>query len=181
MDLGAMVCLPKNPNCRICPIVSRCYAYQNDLVGEIPKKKLRKKKRTESKCLLMLVFDGRSSGKDLFLEKRVGQELWGGLWSLPEVELSEDPRAWCERHFTNKVLSIDPWEPIKQPLSNYILYIHPIKIRMDGRFDYRSTTYRPRAVPEPTMNTGCFTLSKTLDSSFGFPVPVNRLINQLTQ
>ena len=181
MDLGAMVCLPKNPNCRICPIVSRCYAYQNDLVDEIPKKKLRKKKRTESKCLLMLVFDGRSSGKDLFLEKRVGQGLWGGLWSLPEVELSEDPRAWCERHFTNKVLSIDPWEPIKQPLSNYILYIHPIKIRMDGRFDYMSTTYHPRAVPEPTMNTGCFTLSKNLDSSFGFPVPVNRLINQLTQ
>ena len=181
MDLGATVCLPKNPNCHICPIISRCYAHQYHLVDEIPKKKPITKKRTESKYLLMLIFDGRSNTKDLFLEKRIGQSLWGGLWSLPEIELSEDPRSWCERHFTNTILSIDPWEPIKQPLSNYILYIHPVRIRMDGRLNYMHTSCHPRAFPKPKLNSGCFALTKTLEANFGFPGPVNRLVNQLTK
>ena len=163
MDLGATICLSRNPNCSICPIQSRCYAYQNHLVDEIPSKKPQKKKRTESKYFLMIVFDRNK----LFLERRKSKGIWGGLWSFPEVNLSDDPKVWCEQQFTNKILSVDLWEPFKHSFSHYNLYIHPIEIRMDGKF--MNQTDKPRTQSFNQEQLG----------SLGLSAPVRGLVNQL--
>jgi len=163
MDLGAMVCLPRNPDCLICPIQRRCYSYQNHLIDEIPGKKPKKKKRSESKYFLMVVFDEDK----LFLERRKPTGIWGGLWSMPEIKLSDDPKEWCAKQFTNKILSIDPWEPFKHSFSHYNLYIHPIEIRMDGRFMNKTNK----------TITDSFNLEQL--SSLGLSTPVKGLVNQL--
>ena len=163
MDLGATICLPRNPNCSICPIQSRCYAYQNHLVDEIPSKKPQKKKRTESKYFLMIVFDRNK----LFLERRKSKGIWGGLWSFPEVNLSDDPKVWCEQQFTNKILSVDLWEPFKHSFSHYNLYIHPIEIRMDGQFMNQTDKPRTQSFNQEQLE------------SLGLSAPVKGLVNQL--
>ena len=163
MDLGATVCLPKNPNCSNCPIVSKCYSYLNQLVDEIPRKKLAKKKRTESTYFLMIIFDG----KKLFLEKRKPKGIWGGLWSFPQIQLADDPKVWCEQQFTNNILWVDPWEPFKHSFSHFDLYIHPIQIRMDGQF--MNTAHKPK------MQS--FSLNQL--GSLGLSAPVKGLVNQL--
>ena len=163
MDLGATVCLPRNPNCSICPIQRRCHAYENHLIDEIPTKKPKKKKRTESKYFLMIVFDENK----LFLEMRKPKGIWGGLWSFPEIKLSDDPKIWCKQQFTNKILSIDSWKPFKHSFSHYNLYIHPIEIRMDGQCMNKTNKSR----------TDAFNLEQ-LDS-LGLSAPVKELVNQL--
>ena len=163
MDLGAMICLPRNPNCSICPIQRRCYAHQNHLVDEIPSKKPKKKKRTESMYFLMIVFDGNK----LFLERRKPKGIWGGLWSFPQIQLADDPKVWCEQQFTNNILWVDPWEPFKHSFSHFDLYIHPIQIRMDGQF--MNTAHQPK--------TQSFSLDQL--GSLGLSAPVKGLVNQL--
>ncbi len=36
MELGAMICKPKNPECRICPISNACQAFQTNVVSMFP-------------------------------------------------------------------------------------------------------------------------------------------------
>ena len=111
----------------------------------------------------MIVFDGNK----LFLERRKSKGIWGGLWSMPEINLSDDPKEWCAEKFANKILSVDSWKPFKHSFSHYNLYIHPIEIRMDGQF--MNKTDKPR------MNS--FN-SEQLDS-LGMSTPVKGLVNQL--
>ena len=163
MDLGATICLSRNPHCSICPIQRRCYAYRNHLVDEIPNKKPKNKKRTKSKYFLMIFFDGNK----LFLERRKPKGIWGGLWSMPEIKLSDDPKEWCAQQFANKILSVDSWEPFKHSFSHYNLYIHPIEIRMDGQFMNKMD--KPR--------TDSFNLEQL--SSLGMSAPIKELVDQL--
>ncbi|MBM23619.1 MAG: A/G-specific adenine glycosylase [Gammaproteobacteria bacterium] len=163
MDLGATVCLPRNPNCSVCPIEARCYAYQNHLIDQIPHKKTKRKKRTESKYFLMLIFDGNK----LYLERRKTKGIWGGLWSFPEIKLSDDPKVWCQKKFSNKIISVKSWKPFKHSFSHYNLYIHPIEIRMDGQAMNKINKSR----------TGSFNPEEL--TSLGLSSPVKGLVKQL--
>ena len=111
----------------------------------------------------MIVFDGNK----LFLERRKPKGIWGGLWSMPEVKLSDDPKEWCTQEFSNKILSVESWEPFKHSFSHYNLYIHPIEIRMDGQFMNKTDKSR----------TNSFNLEQL--GSLGMSAPVKGLVNQL--
>jgi len=163
MDLGATVCLPRNPNCSVCPIKARCYAYQNHLIDRIPRKKTKRKKRTESKCFLMIIFDENK----LYLERRKQKGIWGGLWSFPEIKLSDDPKVWCQKTFNNKIISVKSWKSFKHSFSHYNLYIHPIEIRMDGQSMKKANKSR----------TGSFHPEEL--TSLGLSSPVKGLVKQL--
>ena len=86
---------------------------------------------------------------------------------ISEVNLSDDPKVWCEQQFTNKILSVDLWEPFKHSFSHYNLYIHPIEIRMDGQF--MNQTDKPRTQSFNQEQLG----------SLGLSAPVRELVNQL--
>lgn len=53
MELGALICRPKSPQCGICPIRSRCSAFQEDRVEKLPVKsrKLQRQKLREEAYL----------------------------------------------------------------------------------------------------------------------------------
>lgn len=42
MDMGAVICSPKNPTCSICPLQSFCLSYKKNLQNEVPLPKPRK-------------------------------------------------------------------------------------------------------------------------------------------
>jgi adenine-specific DNA glycosylase len=46
MDIGALICTDKNPNCSMCPFKQNCYAYNLDCINEIPGKKEKKEKKS---------------------------------------------------------------------------------------------------------------------------------------
>lgn len=79
MDLGAVVCLPKAPRCRECPLRSRCSSYIRGLQDSIPPK--RAKKTTPHRDVVAAVF--RRKDGALFLMRRPHDGLLGGLWAFP--------------------------------------------------------------------------------------------------
>jgi A/G-specific adenine glycosylase len=81
MDLGAMVCQQSKPKCEACPLKKICASYLHHSQAEFPQKKpirVKPHKRT-----LMLLHRHQDQ---VLLWRRPPSGIWGGLWSLPEVD-----------------------------------------------------------------------------------------------
>ncbi|WP_047392240.1 A/G-specific adenine glycosylase [Chitinibacter sp. ZOR0017] len=82
MDLGATVCTPKKPTCLTCPMSADCQARLSNRQAELPTPK--PKKAVPEKSTVMLII--RNTQGQILLQKRPPTGIWGGLWSLPEVD-----------------------------------------------------------------------------------------------
>lgn len=79
MEIGATVCLSKNPRCFICPLTSICRSYQTATQHHYPLKKPKKPwKQVEEEVSCILNSEGK-----ILLEKRGAGEWRAGLWDLP--------------------------------------------------------------------------------------------------
>lgn len=101
MDLGAMVCTPRAPDCCHCPWKLYCTAYKQGLQSELP--------MTESRAPLPHKIIGVAviwNDKDQILIDRRRQEgLLGGLWEFPggKVEPAETLEACIQREIQEEL------------------------------------------------------------------------------
>lgn len=86
MDLGATICLPKNPRCLICPLMKICEARKNGTQELRPV--LKPKKATPQYVHAAAVIINR--GKVL-LSQRPTDGLLGGMWEFPNGRVEADP------------------------------------------------------------------------------------------
>ncbi len=82
MDLGATICLPRQPRCPICPLRRECKALRFGTVDRRPV--LRSKRRPPLYYLGAAVV--RRRGRVL-LAQRASEGLLGGLWEFPNARL----------------------------------------------------------------------------------------------
>ena len=83
MELGALICTPRNPSCDACPVHSRCVAYQTDRVDELPRPKAKPQTR-ELRIPLYLVTDRRGR----VLMRREHGRLMNAMLHLPHGDSS---------------------------------------------------------------------------------------------
>lgn len=81
MEFGALQCVPVSPRCDICPLSDVCIAYAQSAVDKYPVKQ--GKAKTKERFFNYL--DIRC-GRFLFLQKRVGNDIWKNLYELPLIE-----------------------------------------------------------------------------------------------
>ena len=89
MDLGAMVCTPRNSDCEACPLRRDCKALAQGLQNDLPKKAKKTVKPTRYGAAFVLV-NGR--GEVLF-ERRPEKGLLGGMLCLPGTPWTEEMPA----------------------------------------------------------------------------------------
>jgi A/G-specific adenine glycosylase len=82
MELGATVCLPRNPQCLVCPLAPHCRALAEGTVGQVPVK-LRKTEPVQIEGVLLLV---RRSGRILLSQNGPSARRLAGFWDLPEPD-----------------------------------------------------------------------------------------------
>lgn len=82
MELGALVCTPKSPDCAKCPLAKMCAAKKDGAWADYPVKK-GKKELPVRKMTAVIVKDAK--GRVLLVQNREGG-LLKGLWELPTVE-----------------------------------------------------------------------------------------------
>jgi A/G-specific adenine glycosylase len=90
MELGATVCVPKNPSCASCPVSSHCRAFLQDRVAGTPAPKVRAKV-TEIRAVALVAgtFSMGANGQFL-LEQRPKKGLLGGLHGFPLEVIDSD-------------------------------------------------------------------------------------------
>jgi A/G-specific adenine glycosylase len=82
MELGATVCLPRNPLCLVCPLTERCRARQEGTAAQLPVK-LRKTEPVRLDGILLVV---RNRGRILLRQRDAAQTRMAGFWDLPGPE-----------------------------------------------------------------------------------------------
>ncbi len=79
MELGALVCTPRNPRCTQCPVQSLCMARQRGTVSLRPP---RRPRRSRPHYTVVLAYLVDPQGRVL-LTRRRPEGFLGGLWELP--------------------------------------------------------------------------------------------------
>ncbi len=93
MDLGATVCKRSRPLCVACPLTAICQSYQQGTQQQYPgSKPARKRPQRHSWVLLHHSLD------QVLLERRPPSGIWGGLWSLPEVDDLQQLSDWQQQY-----------------------------------------------------------------------------------
>lgn len=87
MDLGATVCARK-PDCASCPLQADCQARLAGITRRLPAARPRRV-RPERRCSLLWMVD--ETGRT-WLQRRPMRGIWGGLWSLPELDWLDPDR-----------------------------------------------------------------------------------------
>ena len=128
MELGALVCLPKNPDCINCPINEFCKSYEKDLTNLIPFKSISNAKPLK-KIIVQIV-----QKKSLFLIlKRKEQGLLGGYWEFPfkNIEHEQDLKKYIDNAFT---------KVIKHSYTHFNLEMYPVFID-EGNIEINKNLY----------------------------------------
>jgi len=86
MEFGALQCVPKNPNCSICPLNSGCLALQLKKVDKLPFKS--KKLKIRKRFFNYIVFS--DVDRKTIVTKRSGKGIWHNLYEFPLVETDRE-------------------------------------------------------------------------------------------
>ena len=113
LDFGALQCVPRSPNCSICPFVHYCYAYKNNLVDILPTKAKKIKTRNRHFTYLLI-----RHGDYTFISKRKSKDIWKSLYEFPLIE-TEKPLA------AEKLLDDDEWKLLLASSDPEIVYFSP--------------------------------------------------------
>lgn len=84
MDLGAAICVPKQPRCDQCPLVTHCLAYRQGCQHSLP---VRKKNAPPAPVLLaaaVIAVEGK-----FLLRRRPPKGLLANMWEFPALEVDD--------------------------------------------------------------------------------------------
>ena len=156
MDLGATVCLQRQPKCGSCPVQTSCVAHQSGDPQRLPVKQKRLRvKPTRDVELLWL-----SIGDHVLLEKRPPKGIWGGLWCLPtDIGLAKQWALGTPQRMAS----------FAHELTHFKMVITPWRLELAAHAG---------AWPEPLANQ-CWVQTHRL-ADYGLPKPVRELLPSTT-
>jgi A/G-specific adenine glycosylase len=86
MELGALICTPREPKCHACPIAKHCFAFKNQRVNEFPN--LDKRPAATARRFAAFVIENRGN---FLVRQRPAGVVNAHLWEFPNIELNGAP------------------------------------------------------------------------------------------
>ena len=126
MDLGATLCTRSKPSCLLCPLERSCEAHLLGLEIRYPVPKPRK--AIPQRRTLMPMLANRDGA--ILLYRRPSSGLWGGLWSLPELDDPADIEHLVAQHALKRGTT-EPLEGLVHTFSHFQLAIEPWLVRVE--------------------------------------------------
>jgi A/G-specific adenine glycosylase len=85
MEFGALQCVPKKPQCEICPLNVSCYAFSQNKIDVLPYKS--KKIKIKTRFFNYLVIKNNDS---TIVRRRLAGDVWEGLYEFPLIETEHE-------------------------------------------------------------------------------------------
>ena len=159
MDLGATLCTRSKPSCNTCPLNTSCLAHAQQRVHQLPTPK--PKKISPQKYTTMLIL---RHGNDVLLQKRPAKGIWGGLWSLPEIDMQTIATEAALTNFGLEVETQEPLPVLQHAFTHYNLDLLPQPLDVLSK-------------PIPTPNTIWLPIEDAIGAAI--PTPVRKILLSL--
>lgn len=120
MELGALVCRPRKPECPACPIAGLCLGLARGTTQWRPVLKPGPEIIRINMACGVLAWDGR-----IYIQKRRNNDVWPGLWEFPGgvMESGEQPEETLVREYMEETgLAVAPGPAIGMLRSSYTRY-----------------------------------------------------------
>ena len=131
MELGALVCTPRNPQCGICPVRKLCVAFRENRVKELPN--LGKRETTTARHFIAFVVE--QQGRFLVRQRPDGV-VNAHLWEFPNVECvngKADVEQIFKTIFSFKPPEIRPLCTLKHSITRYRITLEAFHVQLGGR------------------------------------------------
>ncbi len=162
MDLGALCCTRKEPQCRRCPLAMMCRARAQGDPARYPAPRPRRSVPVRRVCMLVL----RNGTGEVLLERRPPRGIWGGLWSFPECPSQAHAAQWCIDQLGVAGRLISCWPVRRHTFSHFHLEITPLEIQIESG--------------EAVMEAACrLWYNPAQPGACGLAAPVARLIREM--
>lgn len=125
MDFGATLCTRSKPGCDRCPMQDACQAYVQQRVSQLPAPKPRKALPEKQTTMLMIVDAG-----EVLLERRPNQGIWGGLWSLPEMPLTDIATEHAQKTWGLHCEPLEVMPVLAHTFTHFKLHITPQPLQL---------------------------------------------------
>ncbi len=114
MEVGSVICLPRQPACDICPVAALCPTRRQGLQAEIPRPK---PKSAAVPLIEAAVVVARDDGRVLLRRCRKG-ERWEGLWDFPRFSFAQPEGPQVDAQLRQGVASLTGLEvAMERPLT----------------------------------------------------------------
>lgn len=154
MELGATICVPKNPRCVVCPVQRDCVARALGLQNVLPTKRAKKELPHKTIAAGVIYKNGK-----LLIQQRLSEGLLGGLWEFPggKVEAGESLEQCVAREVREELgIEIRVGEKIiavEHAYSHFSITLHAFRCEfVAGRVKISSAQkfkwVRPRALAQ---------------------------------
>lgn len=87
MDFGSLICKPQSPLCSQCPVQNSCFAFNNNVISELPVKSKKIQMKNRYFHYLLLRYQDT-----IYIHQRRQKDVWQHLFELFLIETSEDIR-----------------------------------------------------------------------------------------
>jgi A/G-specific adenine glycosylase len=140
MELGALVCTPRNPQCGICPVQQLCIAFRENRVNELPN--LGKRETTTARHFVAFVAgrDGR-----FLVRQRPAGVVNAHLWEFPNVEILNgkcNPKLAAKNILGVEPTRIKPFYTVKHSITRYRITLEAFRMDLGGT-SYTSPHSKP--------------------------------------
>ncbi len=137
MELGALVCLPKAPLCRRCPLRRCCFALRHGKTGLLPVKSRKRPVPVYHVALAVITREpgGKGNGR-IFIQQRPELGHLGGLWELPggKCRPGEKPEAAvvreCREELGVEIAALGKLSEVRHAYSHFKVRLHVFICRL---------------------------------------------------
>jgi A/G-specific adenine glycosylase len=128
MELGALVCTPRNPQCRICPVKRLCAAFKENRVEELPNLGKRETATARRFAAFIVERNGR-----FFVRQRPAGVVNAHLWEFPNAEISSgksNPKLAAREIFGVAPVRIVPFSIVKHSITRYRITLETYSVKL---------------------------------------------------
>src|SRR5690606_4433223 len=127
-----LVCRRGNPDCQACPLREDCQAFRSGETADYPRRKPARKLPVKATTMLLLE---RQDARAVLLQKRPPQGIWGGLWSLPQIDAEAAAQPYLEQLGLAAAGDSREWARLRHTFSHFHLDISALRIPVRSQLE----------------------------------------------
>ena len=128
MELGALICTPRNPQCLICPVQKLCVAFKENRVDELPNLGKRESATARKFVAFVIEHDGK-----FLVQQRPAGIVNAHLWEFPNVELvngNSNPKLVAENLLGIAPAKLESFHTLKHSITRYRITVEAFRVQL---------------------------------------------------